>query len=88
VYIDKLKLSNMNWKIKIIKAAAYIFLLMQIFSYLGSMKSNSNSYNISSGGGIAYFIGSNIFLIISIILFYYSYKLKEKMTKDKFDKEI
>jgi hypothetical protein len=57
----------------IYKGIALFFLLMQLSAYFGELR-NPESRNMSGGVLTGYIIGISLFLYVSLVFFYLSYK--------------
>ena len=69
-----------NLTIKILRIIATIFLVVQIFSYIGVLTAHSEP--LTEPAEIAgYYFGLNTFLLISLILFVIAYRLQKKLKK-------
>lgn len=69
-------------KIKILNVVAIILLVFQILSYLGNLNTPKNN-STEMADLIAYYIGYNLPLIISVILFIIASSLKKKMKQNR-----
>jgi len=68
-------------KIRVLNIIASLLLLFQLVGLLG--KPGNNTVDATGINLIAYYIGYNIFLIFSVLLFSYSYYLRRKLKKKK-----
>ena len=68
----------MHRRIKRLNAVAIILLVLQIFSYLGRITSASETFT-DKGELIGYYIGFNLPIIISVIIFIITFTQKRKL---------
>ncbi|WP_294819247.1 hypothetical protein [uncultured Flavobacterium sp.] len=60
----------------IYRALAIFFLLLQLSAYMGELR-NPESLNMSGGLLTGYIIGISLFLYVSLVFFYLSYKARK-----------
>jgi uncharacterized membrane protein len=73
--------------IKILRTLAVVFLVLQIFSYLGRIKLAARTI-ADPAEMIGYYLGLNIALIISIILFLVANRLQRKHNRANLQEQI
>ena len=74
-------------KIVIIKSIATFFLVLQVLSHIGRI--NKEPYVFEENSEIiGYYIGLNIALIISIVLFYIAFRMNRKMISQNLTEKI
>ncbi len=73
--------------VKILKTIAFILLLFQLFSYLGS-SSTGNPPPTDPAGRVGYYFGFNLAIIIAVILFISAASLKKKLKRKEIEDTI
>lgn len=71
---------------KILKILAIVFLVLQLFIYLSRFAAGppNNSDSMVDPAEIAgYYFGLNIFLVISLILFFISWRMQKKNIREQ-----
>lgn len=74
-------------KIVIIKSIATFFLVLQVLSHIGRLNKEPYVFEEISEM-IGYYIGLNIALIISIVLYYIAFRMKRKMMYQNLTEKI